>query len=105
MNDQRIVPLAELKTENWKNRTESLSSIHNTFHISNLRKYLAEVNMTIPLQEVQVDNWLRFVKEPEATINKKIRKSEEQRDSTCEGIMAVPSRLQSNLGIRKGNEE
>ncbi|GJS19325.1 hypothetical protein Tco_0447957 [Tanacetum coccineum] len=42
---------------------EKLSSVHDTFHVSNLKKCLADANLHVPLDEIKVDKTLRFVKE------------------------------------------
>ncbi|GJS29968.1 putative nucleotidyltransferase, ribonuclease H [Tanacetum coccineum] len=38
--------------------------VHDTFHVSNLKKCLADVNLHVPLEEVKIDNKLHFVEEP-----------------------------------------
>ncbi|GJY30623.1 putative reverse transcriptase domain-containing protein [Tanacetum coccineum] len=43
---------------------EELSSMHDTFHVSNLKKCLADANLHVPLDEINVDKTFRFVKEP-----------------------------------------
>ncbi|GKC90002.1 hypothetical protein Tco_1150651 [Tanacetum coccineum] len=43
---------------------EELSSVHDTFHVSNLKKCLADVNMHVPLDEIKIAKTLRFVVEP-----------------------------------------
>nr|GFA40835.1 putative reverse transcriptase domain-containing protein [Tanacetum cinerariifolium] len=43
---------------------EKLHGIHNTFHVSNLKKCLADGNLVIPLKEVQLDDKLHFIEEP-----------------------------------------
>ncbi|GJS40087.1 putative reverse transcriptase domain-containing protein [Tanacetum coccineum] len=40
------------------------SSVHDTFHVSNLKKCLADANLHVPLKEIKVDMTLRFVEEP-----------------------------------------
>ncbi|GKE33969.1 hypothetical protein Tco_1453291, partial [Tanacetum coccineum] len=42
---------------------EELSSVHDTFHVSNLKKCLADANLHVPLEEIKVDKTLRFVDE------------------------------------------
>ncbi|KAJ9545199.1 hypothetical protein OSB04_024906 [Centaurea solstitialis] len=41
-----------------------LSSIHDTFHVSNLKKCLSEETVILPLGEIQVDEQLRATEEP-----------------------------------------
>ncbi|GKC51085.1 hypothetical protein Tco_1073830 [Tanacetum coccineum] len=43
---------------------ERLSRVHSTFHISKLKKCMAEEPLAIPLDEIQVDDKLHYVKEP-----------------------------------------
>nr|GEY83595.1 putative reverse transcriptase domain-containing protein [Tanacetum cinerariifolium] len=43
---------------------QELSCIHDTFHVSNLNKCLAESDAQIPVEEIKVDENLRFVEEP-----------------------------------------
>ncbi|GKD15151.1 putative reverse transcriptase domain-containing protein [Tanacetum coccineum] len=40
---------------------EELSSVHDTFHVSNLKKCLADANLHVPLDEIKTDKTLRFV--------------------------------------------
>nr|GEZ71458.1 putative reverse transcriptase domain-containing protein [Tanacetum cinerariifolium] len=43
---------------------QQLSRVHNTFHVSNLKKCLSDEPLAIPLDELHIDDKLRFVKEP-----------------------------------------
>ncbi|GJS08632.1 putative reverse transcriptase domain-containing protein [Tanacetum coccineum] len=43
---------------------QELSSVHDTFHVSNLKKCLADANLHVPLEEIKVDKTLHFVEEP-----------------------------------------
>nr|GEZ34776.1 reverse transcriptase domain-containing protein [Tanacetum cinerariifolium] len=43
---------------------KELVGVHDTFYVSNLKKCLADVNLHVPLDEVKVDDKLRFVEEP-----------------------------------------
>ncbi|GJR75255.1 retrotransposon protein, putative, ty3-gypsy subclass [Tanacetum coccineum] len=54
--------------------TEELSSMHNTFHVSILKKYLADANLHVPLDEIRVDKTLRFVEKPVEIMNREIKK-------------------------------
>nr|GEU97107.1 hypothetical protein [Tanacetum cinerariifolium] len=42
---------------------EELNSVHDTFHVSNLKKCLADSNLHVPLDEIKVDKTLCFVEE------------------------------------------
>ncbi|GKG41244.1 hypothetical protein Tco_0470456, partial [Tanacetum coccineum] len=41
-----------------------LNGVRDTFHVSNLKKCLADPTLQVPLDEIQVDAKLNFVKEP-----------------------------------------
>ncbi|GJT89060.1 hypothetical protein Tco_1070777 [Tanacetum coccineum] len=43
---------------------EQLSRVHSTFHVSNLKKWLADEALAIPLDEIQIDKKLHFIEEP-----------------------------------------
>ncbi|KAI3707162.1 hypothetical protein L6452_25431 [Arctium lappa] len=53
---------------------EELQGIHNTFHVSNLRKCLADESTEVTLKDVKVDNTLSYIEEPEAIVDRKVRK-------------------------------
>nr|GFA69580.1 putative reverse transcriptase domain-containing protein [Tanacetum cinerariifolium] len=53
---------------------KELVGVHDTFHTSNLKKYLADVNLHVPLDEVNVDDKLRFVEEPIGILDRGVKK-------------------------------
>nr|GEV61103.1 putative reverse transcriptase domain-containing protein [Tanacetum cinerariifolium] len=53
---------------------EELNSVHDTFHMSNLKKFLADANFHVPLDEIKVDKTLRFVEEPVEIMDREIKK-------------------------------
>nr|GFC54643.1 putative reverse transcriptase domain-containing protein [Tanacetum cinerariifolium] len=52
---------------------EELSSVHDTFHVLNLKKCLADENLHVPLDEIKVDKTLRIVKEPLEIIDREVK--------------------------------
>ncbi|GJS45964.1 putative reverse transcriptase domain-containing protein [Tanacetum coccineum] len=52
---------------------EELGSVHYTFHVSNLKKCLADANLHVPLYEIKIDKTLRFVEEPVEIMDREIR--------------------------------
>nr|GEU76024.1 reverse transcriptase domain-containing protein [Tanacetum cinerariifolium] len=46
---------------------QQLSRVHNTFHVSNLKKCMSDESLVIPLEELRVDDKLHFVEEPKRT--------------------------------------
>ncbi|GJY63271.1 hypothetical protein Tco_0464731 [Tanacetum coccineum] len=53
---------------------EELSSVHDTFHVSNLKKCLVDANLHVPLDEIKVDKTLHFVEEPVEIMDREIKK-------------------------------
>ncbi|XP_022000517.1 uncharacterized protein LOC110898093 [Helianthus annuus] len=43
---------------------ETLSSVHDTFHVSNSKKCLSDESLIIPPDEIRVDDKLDFIEEP-----------------------------------------
>ncbi|GKA81811.1 hypothetical protein Tco_0788503 [Tanacetum coccineum] len=52
---------------------EELSSVHDTFHMSNLKKCLADANLHVPLDEIKINKTFRFVEEPVEIMDRKVR--------------------------------
>ncbi|GJS48000.1 hypothetical protein Tco_0598121 [Tanacetum coccineum] len=53
---------------------EELNNVHDTFHVSNLKKCPADANLHVPLDEIKVDKTLHFVEEPIDIMDREIRK-------------------------------
>ncbi|GJZ02125.1 putative reverse transcriptase domain-containing protein [Tanacetum coccineum] len=53
---------------------QELSSVHNTFYVSNLKKCLADPTLYVPLEEIKVYAKLNFVKEPIEILEREIKK-------------------------------
>ncbi|GJZ94586.1 hypothetical protein Tco_0666789 [Tanacetum coccineum] len=53
---------------------QELVGIHDTFHVSNLKKCLADVNLHVPLEEIKIDDKLHFVEEPIKIIDREDKK-------------------------------
>ncbi|GJS93754.1 putative reverse transcriptase domain-containing protein [Tanacetum coccineum] len=52
---------------------EELSSVHDTFYVSNLKKCLVDANLHVPLDEIKIDKTLHFVEEPIEIMNCELR--------------------------------
>ncbi|GKC49002.1 hypothetical protein Tco_1071747, partial [Tanacetum coccineum] len=52
---------------------KELSGVHDTFHVSNLKKCLADANLNVSLDEIKVDKTLRFVEEPLEIIDHEVK--------------------------------
>nr|GEZ81586.1 putative reverse transcriptase domain-containing protein [Tanacetum cinerariifolium] len=53
---------------------KELVGVHDTFHVSKLKKYLADVNLHVPLDEVKIDDKLCFVEEPIEILDRGVKK-------------------------------
>ncbi|GKD04096.1 hypothetical protein Tco_1179070 [Tanacetum coccineum] len=71
---ERIGPVAY-----WLRLPEELSGVHDTFHVSTLKKCLAYASLHVPLNEIKVDKTLRFIEEPAEILDRKVKSSEEKR--------------------------
>ncbi|GJU59021.1 putative reverse transcriptase domain-containing protein [Tanacetum coccineum] len=50
-----------------------IHEVHNTFHVSNLKKNLADANLHVPLDEIKIDKTLHFVEEPVEIIDREVK--------------------------------
>ncbi|XP_071688265.1 uncharacterized protein [Rutidosis leptorrhynchoides] len=53
---------------------EKLSGIHNTFHVSHIRKCLTAQSTIVPLKEVEVNDKLGYIEESVDIVDEQIRK-------------------------------
>jgi hypothetical protein len=53
---------------------EELSGTHNTFHVSYLRKFLADETVYVPLDEIEIDNKLNYIEKPIPIIDQKVKR-------------------------------
>ncbi|GJS55557.1 putative reverse transcriptase domain-containing protein [Tanacetum coccineum] len=53
---------------------EELNGVHDTFHVSNLKKCLADPTLEVPLDEIQVDDKLNFMEEPVKILERESKK-------------------------------
>ncbi|GJT44753.1 putative reverse transcriptase domain-containing protein [Tanacetum coccineum] len=61
------------------NIPEKLSRVHSTFHVSNLKKCLADEPLAIPLDEIQVDEKLHFIEEPVEIVDREVKRLKQSR--------------------------
>nr|GEX07256.1 putative reverse transcriptase domain-containing protein [Tanacetum cinerariifolium] len=58
---------------------EELSNVHNTFHVSNLKKCLSDESLIIPMKELKLDDKLNFVEELIEIMDREIKQLQQSR--------------------------
>ncbi|GKD86020.1 putative reverse transcriptase domain-containing protein [Tanacetum coccineum] len=72
---------------------EELNGVHDTFHVLNLKKCLADPTLKVPLDEIQVDAMLNFVEELVKILEREFKKLKRSR------IAIVKVRWNSKRGL------
>ncbi|GJZ57609.1 putative reverse transcriptase domain-containing protein [Tanacetum coccineum] len=71
---------------------KELNGVHDTFHVSNLKKCLADPTLQVPLDEIRVDAKLNFIEEPVEILEREFKKLKRSR------IVIVKVRWNSKRG-------
>nr|GFA00497.1 retrotransposon protein, putative, Ty3-gypsy subclass [Tanacetum cinerariifolium] len=71
---------------------DKLREIHDTFHVSNLKRCFANDDVVIPLDEVQLDDKLHFVEKPMEIMDREVKRLKQSR------ILIVKVRWDSRRG-------
>nr|GEU86532.1 putative reverse transcriptase domain-containing protein [Tanacetum cinerariifolium] len=79
----------------WLRLLKELNSVQDTFHVSNLKKCLADVNLHVPLDKIKVDKILHFVEELVEIMDREIKKLKRR------NIVLVKVRWDSKRGPEK----
>nr|GEY73862.1 retrotransposon protein, putative, Ty3-gypsy subclass [Tanacetum cinerariifolium] len=58
---------------------EQLSRVHSTFHVSKLKKCMADEPLAIPPDEIHVDDKLNFIKEPVEIMDREVKRLKHSR--------------------------
>ncbi|GKC62498.1 hypothetical protein Tco_1095096 [Tanacetum coccineum] len=64
---------------------EQLNRVHSIFYVSNLKKCFSDEPLAIPLDEIQIDDKLNFIKEPVKIMDREVK----QLKKNCIPIMKV----------------
>ncbi|GKG16104.1 hypothetical protein Tco_0358427, partial [Tanacetum coccineum] len=73
---------------------EELSRVHNTFHVSNLKKCHADEPLPVPLDGIHFDDKLQFVEEPIEITDREVK-----------GSMELQERSRVYMGTRRSIPE
>ncbi|GJS60859.1 putative reverse transcriptase domain-containing protein [Tanacetum coccineum] len=58
---------------------QELRCVHDTFHVPNLKKCLAEPDVQVPLDEIEIDENLRFIEVPIEIVERDVKKLKRRR--------------------------
>nr|GEY36937.1 putative reverse transcriptase domain-containing protein [Tanacetum cinerariifolium] len=58
---------------------EELTNFHSTLYVSNLKKYLSDESLVIPMKELRLDDKLNFVEEPMEVMDREVKKLKQSR--------------------------
>nr|GFC87288.1 putative reverse transcriptase domain-containing protein [Tanacetum cinerariifolium] len=58
---------------------EELKGIHSTFHVSNLKRCLAEGDVIVPVDEIQLDDKLHMIEEPVEVFDRGVKRLKKSR--------------------------
>ncbi|GJY90589.1 hypothetical protein Tco_0505785 [Tanacetum coccineum] len=58
---------------------EELNGVHDTFHLSNLKKCLDDPTLQVPLDEIRVDAKFNFVEDPMEILEREFKKLKRSR--------------------------
>nr|GFA04222.1 reverse transcriptase domain-containing protein [Tanacetum cinerariifolium] len=67
-----------------------LSRVHSTFYVSNLKKYMSDEPLAIPLDEIQVDKKLHFIEEPIEVMDREVRCLKQSRILNVKALRRKP---------------
>ncbi|GJV00597.1 reverse transcriptase domain-containing protein, partial [Tanacetum coccineum] len=70
------------KQKSLADRNHQLSHVHSTFHVSNLNKCYAEEPLAISLDEIQIDDKLKFIEEPVEIMDREVKQLKQSRIPT-----------------------
>ena len=57
----------------WLDHSDNLIHIHNTFHVSQLRKCVADDSIVISLNDIRLDECMNYVEKPIAVLDRKTK--------------------------------
>ncbi|GKE82643.1 hypothetical protein Tco_1552643, partial [Tanacetum coccineum] len=56
-----------------------LKGIHSTFHVSNHKKCLAEGDVVVPVDEIQLDDKFHMIEEPVEVVDREVKRLKQSR--------------------------
>ncbi|GKA48624.1 AP2-like ethylene-responsive transcription factor ANT [Tanacetum coccineum] len=84
---------------------EELSNVHNTFHVSNLKKYLFDESLVIPMKELRLDEKLNFVEEPVEIMDREVKQLKQSRIDGLVDMKHICGTIVAKKKARLGRED
>ncbi|KAI3773964.1 hypothetical protein L1987_48504 [Smallanthus sonchifolius] len=72
---------------------QELSNVHDTFHVSNLKKCLSDETLIIPPDEIHIDDKLHFIEEPMEVTDWKVQRTRRSRVKLVKSFSHLPISL------------
>ncbi|GJU13390.1 putative reverse transcriptase domain-containing protein [Tanacetum coccineum] len=80
---------------------EELSNVHNTFHVPNLKKYLSDESLVIPMKELRLDDKLNFVEETVEIMDREVKQLKQSRNWRSYGMKGTIEMVKLNYCLFK----
>ncbi|GJU44797.1 hypothetical protein Tco_1202063 [Tanacetum coccineum] len=71
---------------------QELVGIHDTFHVLNLKKFLADVKLHVPLEEIKIDKGLHFIEERIEVVDHDVKKLKQSKISHFKSSLELPTK-------------
>nr|GEU50209.1 putative reverse transcriptase domain-containing protein [Tanacetum cinerariifolium] len=84
---------------------EELNGVHDTLHVSNLKKCLSDPTLQVPLDEIQVDAKLNFVEEPVEVLEREFKKLKRSRIAIVKDTSGSKEIVDEIARLQKGLNE
>ncbi|GJU87426.1 hypothetical protein Tco_1294972 [Tanacetum coccineum] len=75
---------------------EELSKVHNTFHVSNLKKCHADEPLAVPLDGLHLDDKLHFVEEPVEIVGREVKRLKRSRILSPREVLSSRGNVKTN---------
>ncbi|GJS66006.1 hypothetical protein Tco_0680570 [Tanacetum coccineum] len=76
---------------------EEFKGIHNTFLVLNLKKSLAEGDIVVPMDEIQLDDKLHMIEEPVEIVDREVKRLKQ---SQILGNVRIKLRISTLVSLR-----
>ncbi|GJX63859.1 putative reverse transcriptase domain-containing protein [Tanacetum coccineum] len=79
VGDRVMLKVSPRKVANKLELPEELSNVHNTFYVSNLKKFLSDESLVILMRELRLNDKINFVEEPVEIMDREVKQLKQSR--------------------------